>query len=170
MVKGVSTALASGDLVANQVYMLFYDGTNYQVRGVQAETLGAASGVTASAGNSSTLLATTAFVAGQAQRDAVLSKSAAYTVLTTDFGKNGQLIIYANATTASFIITLPTAATFGSTTLTYTLVVIKTDSSANTVTVKGSSAELINGANTDVLLTQYATHSYKSNGTQTFIV
>lgn len=34
LVKGVSTALVAGDLLANKFYVIVYDGTNFQVEGV----------------------------------------------------------------------------------------------------------------------------------------
>lgn len=73
---------------------------------------------------------------------------------------NSVLYQMANATSAAFTLTLPTTTTTG-----YTFVIMKTDSSANTVTVKAGAAGTINAANTYVLSTQYSWVAVVSNGT-----
>jgi hypothetical protein len=76
------------------------------------------------------------------------AKTGAYTILASD----ERALIRGDATTASFTITLP----LGSSVFAgYTITVMKSDSTANTVTVDGNGAETINGALTKVLGTQY---------------
>lgn len=66
-----------------------------------------------------------------------LSKTANYTILSTDFAAGKQPIIdlSVDATAGNVTITLPTASSFGG----YTIYVTKTDVSANTVTISGLS-------------------------------
>ena len=101
-----------------------------------------------------------------AKKDNVLTKTSDYTIVMSDFANNNIIIVYANATAANFIITLPLAAA----TVGYKIKVIKTDNSANTVTVKGNGSQLINGINTFVLSTQFSTVEIHSNGTQNYIL
>lgn len=100
------------------------------------------------------------------KKNNILSKTSVYTVVMSDFVNNNRLIIYANATTASFIITLPLAASLSG----YEIQVIKTDTTANIVTVKGNGTQLINSANTFVLSTQFSNVTIQSNGTQNYII
>lgn len=81
--------------------------------------------------------------------------SATYTVSTTS-----DYILLANATSGAFTITLPAAASVPG----QVYLVKKTDSSGNAVTVKGNGAELIDGANTNVLSSQYALVRVVSTG------
>ena len=97
-------------------------------------------------------------------KGARLTKTAAYTILLSDFGTNGHLLLEVDASAGAVTITLPTAVT----SLGYTPKVVKSDASANAVTVKGNGAELINAANTDVLSTQYASGIYDTNTTKWF--
>lgn len=85
----------------------------------------------------------------------VASKTTTYTATDADG------VILCNATSAAFTVTLPTAV--GRTGKRYSL--IKTDSSANAITVDPSGAETINGDTTVSLATQYATLAIVSNGT-----
>ena len=78
----------------------------------------------------------------------VLAKTAAYTVLVADDGK----LVDADATTAAFTVTLPTVASAGDG---FIIAIKKTDSSANAVTVDAAGAELIDGATTKVLASQF---------------
>lgn len=71
-----------------------------------------------------------------------------------------------NATAGAFTITLPPAAT--ATDQVY--VVVKTDASANAVTVKGNGSELINGANTFALSAQYNVARFWCDGTQWYLI
>ncbi len=97
-------------------------------------------------------------------REQNMTKTASYQVLETDFGNNGQLTIYANATNGPFIITCPPAANMNK----LILNVVKVDGTPNEVTVKGSGSEKIGAANTDILNTQYQTQTYRSSGVQIF--
>lgn len=119
----------------------------------------ATTGATQLAGDNSTRLATTAFVANVV-KEAILSKFGDYTVSMVDFGSSGRMIIYVDATTISTVITIPSVANL----LGYTINVVKTDATANTVTVTGSAN--INGASTKVLTTQYEFTEIHSNNTQ----
>lgn len=85
------------------------------------------------------------------------SKTANYTVLTTDRGKT----IYCDASGGAFTITLPAAATA---TDGFEVAVIKTDSSTNAVTIDGDGAETINGTTTYALGGQYSAASLRCNG------
>ncbi len=87
------------------------------------------------------------------------------TLTANDYGANGQLTVLLDATTAAFTLTLPSAASV----LGLTTNVVKTDASANTITIKGNGTELINNANTDTTLsTQNSSFILKSNGTKHF--
>lgn len=100
----------------------------------------------------------------QSNRSNSLTLTGARSLNSDDFGDSGELIIYANVTAANLTITCPTASSM----IGLTLIVIKTDSSANTVTVKGKESELINSSNTDILSTQFQSGTYKSNGIQLY--
>jgi hypothetical protein len=89
-----------------------------------------------------------------------VSLTAAATLTTAD------LVALCNATSASFIVTLPTAASAAN----KIFVAKKTDASANTVTLKGDGAELIDAANTTVLTAQWQVVRVYSNGTQWYII
>ncbi|BFM42663.1 hypothetical protein CFS9_13040 [Flavobacterium sp. CFS9] len=101
-----------------------------------------------------------------AKKNNYLTKTADYTIVLNDFPNNNCLLIFADATTAAFTITLPTALSSNG----YEVTVIKTDASANSVTVKGNGSQLINASNTQVLAAQYDKINVKSNGVQNFII
>lgn len=82
-----------------------------------------------------------------------------YAILATD-----QCVL-CNATGAAFTATLPAVASVPTGTV---IVVIKTDSSGNAVTVDGSGAETINGSATDSLATQYTVRRYFTDGVTWF--
>jgi hypothetical protein len=85
------------------------------------------------------------FRAGQGYLGNLVTKTAAYTITSAD-----QTVL-ANATTAAFTVTLPTA--IGSTGQLFTIK--KTDSSANAVTVATTLSQTIDGAATKSLALQY---------------
>jgi len=131
-------------------------------------------------GTNSTAGATTQVTSGVAFREALyylqnqvnasaldnnLTKTANYTVLATDYGRNGMLTIFSDATAGAVTITLEAASTMAG----KTVHVVKTDASANAVTVKGNGTTNINMANTMVLGSQYERSNIKSNGTQYYI-
>lgn len=93
----------------------------------------------------------------------VTSKSAAATLTVNDAG-----FVVCDATTASFQITLPTAASCNG----YTYTFMKSDATVNTVNLKPTGAELLDGLNTVIstLKFRYQTITIKSNGTSWFIV
>lgn len=101
--------------------------------------------------------------------DGNISKTANYTILAADYGRNGILNVYVNATAGAVQIELEAAASMGTATTTKIVNVIKTDASANAVTIKGNGATLINAANTYLITAQYDNASVKSNGTQYYI-
>jgi len=84
-----------------------------------------------------------------------VTKTANYTATTSDG------IIRCDATGGTFQITLPAAASSSGT----TLYVKKVDSSANAVTIKGNSSELIDLANTFLLVNPGDTLQIYCNGT-----
>ena len=88
----------------------------------------------------------------------VISKSANYTVLTTDKGK----WIEVDASSGAVTITLPAVA---DATNGFFVYVQKADSSANIVTVDGNGAETINGSPTFELPNQYDTGLFTTDGT-----
>lgn len=73
-------------------------------------------------------------------------------------------VIFANATTAGFSVTLPAASATAS------VVVKKVDASVNTVTVVPPGAQTIDGAASHVLSTQFASAHFQSDGTNWFLV
>jgi len=92
--------------------------------------------------------------------DNVLAKSAAYTVVVSDFGSNGNATIYVDTTSGSIAITLPTAAIMNG----YTANIIKVTNDINSVVVTAT----INGITNDVLSNQFDAGTYKSNGTMIY--
>lgn len=91
---------------------------------------------------------------------AITTKTAAYTLLITDS------VILANATSAAFTLTLPSAV--GIEGRQYTLK--KIDSSANAVTVDANGTQTIDGALTFSLATQYQSITIVSDGANWMII
>jgi len=119
---------------------------------------------TPTAGDNDTSIATTQFVQSALSlfkgSDTVLAKSAAYAVVLSDFGSNGNVTIYADTTSGNIAITLPSAAVMNG----YTANIIKASSDINSVVVTAT----INGITNDVLSNQYDAGTYKSNGSLIF--
>src|SRR3990167_9682196 len=86
----------------------------------------------------------------------ILSKTANYTVLV---GDGDDVIIFADATAASFTLTLYTAVGNSG----RQVRVVKTDSTANTVTIDPNGSQTWNGATTKVLGRQYEAANGVSN-------
>lgn len=92
------------------------------------------------------------------------------TIAMADFGNSDTLVIYGAATTTGRTLTLPSAVNMDG----FTIIVIRTDATGQTLTIKGNGSEDISSvsgtANTDVFAgsTQYQTRTYKSNGTKIF--
>jgi multisubunit Na+/H+ antiporter MnhF subunit len=86
----------------------------------------------------------------------VATKTGNYTLTSND------ATIFADATTGAITITLPAIASVHSGRV---FSVKKIDSSVNTVTLKGNGAELIDGANTQVITSQWKDLTVKSGGT-----
>jgi len=85
-----------------------------------------------------------------------LNKSANYTVLPANFGSNGMVTVYVDASAGAVNITLPSVANL----MNRTVEVIKIDSTSNPVNVIGT----INGSPDDLLPLTYSSARYKSNG------
>jgi len=90
----------------------------------------------------------------------VLAKTTTYTILNTD------KVITADATSAAFTLTLPTAVGITGRVLT----IKKIDSTLNQVTIDGSGSETIDGALNKKLSTQYESMKIVSNGTNWIIL
>lgn len=89
------------------------------------------------------------------------SKSANYTVLTTDKG----FLVLVDASSGAVTVTLPAAATAADGFFIY---VMKTDNSTNAVTVDGDGAETIDGQTTFTLGNQYDAGLFVTNATAWF--
>lgn len=96
-----------------------------------------------------------------------LSRFEDYTVLISDFGANGELIIYVNTTSTSVNITLPSASSMSPSNKTYRLIVIKQDTSVNSVNILGGATN-INGATTYTITGSYGSVEITSNSFQYF--
>lgn len=81
------------------------------------------------------------------------AKTAAYTMLTSDFAVTGD------ATTAAFTVTLPPATNTG-----MLVHIKKVDASVNAVTVSRAGTDTIEGATTQTLATQYASTTLIADG------
>lgn len=91
---------------------------------------------------------------------AVVTKTGGYLAALTDN------LILVDATTGSIIIDLPAAATSTG----HIFIVKKIDNTANTVTIRGHLAELIDGVNTQVISSQWTSITLVSNGTASYII
>lgn len=89
------------------------------------------------------------------------AKTTDYTVLTTDKG----FIVLVDASSGAVTVTLPAAATAADGFYVY---VMKTDSSANVVTIDGDSSETIDGQTTLILGNQYDAAMVVTNATTWF--
>jgi hypothetical protein len=90
----------------------------------------------------------------------VQNKTAAYTVLSTDG------VVLGDASGGAFTFTLPTAASISGRLIT----LMKTDSSANRITIDGNGSETINGDTTRILGAQYSFLRLVSDGTNWLII
>lgn len=90
----------------------------------------------------------------------ISTKTASFTIGSFDS------VILADATTAPFTITLPTASSKTGRTLTFK----KIDASVNTVTIDGNGTETIDGATTKIIIAQWSSVTIVSNGTSWFII
>lgn len=88
------------------------------------------------------------------------------TVTATTTALSTDCTIFADATAGAIIVNLPAAA--GASGQVYT--VKKIDASANTVTIDPNGAELIDGAATKAIATQYNAFTFQSTGSQWFIL
>jgi hypothetical protein len=91
---------------------------------------------------------------------AISIKTGNYTAMLSDN------VLLGDATAAGFIFTLPSAASATGQVFFFK----KIDASVNIVTVKGNLAELIDGSNTFLISTQYASVTVVSDGTQWWII
>ncbi len=91
--------------------------------------------------------------------ETVLTKTTTYPVVAAD----ARALILADASGGAFTITLP----LGSTVFAgYSVIITKSDSSSNAVTVDGNGAETINGTATRSLTLQYQAEKYIWEGTE----
>lgn len=88
--------------------------------------------------------------------------STTYTVLLSDFGTNGRLYLYVNAASGAVTVNLPSSASMAG----YSLSVIKTDNSANSVTIDPFGSEMVNQATTYNISGQNSNITITSDGTQ----
>jgi hypothetical protein len=128
---------------------------------------GAISTVTAAVDTNTTQAATTAFVIGQGyqkaglgQTLAISTKTAAYTLVSTD------ATILSDATSAGFIVTLPAAASNSGRIYN----IKKIDATGNVVTVDANGSETIDGSLSQTLDAQWESITIQSNGTAWFIL
>lgn len=91
---------------------------------------------------------------------AISIKTGNYTAMLSDN------VLLGDATSGAIIFTLPSAASA----VGQVFFLKKIDSSGNVVTVKGNFSELIDGSNTFLINTQYATVTVVSNGTQYYVI
>lgn len=93
------------------------------------------------------------------------AQSADFTITSSSFGPNGVTTYYVDASAGAVEVTLPSALNmYGK--LVY---IIKTDATANAVTIKGAGITNINQANTYPLTTQNSNACVQSDGTQYWI-
>lgn len=97
--------------------------------------------------------------------EGVLTKTANYTITSADYGNNGVLVIYADASAGPITIELEAATAM----YRKMVKVIKTDASANSVTLKGNGTTLINDSNTLPLTGKNQNATLHSNNTQYYI-
>lgn len=90
-------------------------------------------------------------------RQTVLVKSASATIAVTE----RELIIAANATAAAITLTLPTCALAKNG---FKITVLKSDNSANTVSIIRAGSDLLNGATTWVISNQFESSAFVSDG------
>lgn len=91
---------------------------------------------------------------------ATVTKTGSYVATTSDG------LIICDATLGNMIIDLPAAATSTG----HVFIVKKIDATANTVTIRGHLAELIDASNTQVISSQWTSVSLVSNGTASYII
>lgn len=96
----------------------------------------------------------------------VTSRTKLVTVTTTYTVVADTYYVRADATSAGFTITLPTAAEIAGRQIT----IKKIDSSANIVTVDGWSSETIDGAANKTIISPYVSYTFISNGSNWEII
>ncbi len=101
----------------------------------------------------------TGFLSG-GQLSNIVSKTSAYTATSNDY------TITCDATSAAFTLTLPAAASHTG----RILIIKKTDSSVNAVTVDGDSSETIDGATTYDLRVRYQSITIQSDGSNWHVI
>jgi len=150
-----NVASTTGSSLSSPVTALIVNGANVTIAGQ----------LTIPNGTVSTSAVNLAQLQSYTSKDVNLSKTANYTVLTTDFGQNGTVTLFVDATSGAVTVTLPSSSAMVGNTIN----VIKTDGTANTVTVKGDGSTNINQANTYLLSAQNSNVTIKSNSTQYWI-
>lgn len=100
------------------------------------------------------------------KKENVLNRTANHTISLADFVNSSTLVIYCDATSGSFTLTLPSAATF----VGYTVHVFLTTATSNTVTLQPTGGELIDSSPNYAFSGQYKNIALKSNGIKFFLV
>lgn len=145
---------ATERIVVNSTEVTFRQGTNYiQIRApvLTGQWL-------LSTPDKSGVIATTTDV----QLAGIRNITANLTVTLAMFGTNGTLVIVANAGTAAITVTVPASIPAG-----YSIMLKKSDATANTVTISGNSSTY-NGNASDVISTKDTARTYQSTATSTF--
>lgn len=157
--NGVTTSAPSQDAV--------FDALALKANIDSPTFTGVPSGPTAAAGTNTTQFATTEFVRSNKALDRNFSITANATISTsaTNLPANGMITYFCNAASGAITLTLAGASNLQG----YTVHVIKTDSSANAVTIQAPAGVNINAANTFVLANQYERANIKSNATQFYL-
>ena len=146
VVKAAGAALDAGDLTAGDVAEVVYDGEQFQLVAVSVGP-SALRDIGTAAGNL-VALDGDGLVPASVIPSGVLAKTDDYTVTSADVRKT----LLCDASSAAFTVTLPD---LGSDDAGFTLGVMKTDSSANLVSVDGDGSDTINGGTSVVLGRQH---------------
>lgn len=93
-----------------------------------------------------------------------LNKTANYTVVSGDYGTNGEVVIFVNATSGNITITLQGHTSM----INKKVIVVKTDVSANSVTITGDTN--ISGGTTHIISNQYERATVTSNTNQYYLI
>lgn len=100
------------------------------------------------------------------KKENILNIVTNYTISLADFINSSTLVLYCDATSGSFTLTLPNAAAFAG----HTIHVVLTSNTLNTVTLQTTGSELINASSTFAFTGQYKNITLKSNGAKFFLI
>jgi hypothetical protein len=121
---------------------------------------------TATAGDNSTKIATTAYADAAANNSAsgfvnIYNTVTSVGLTSANWGNYGTLLVQADASAGAITVTLPAASTW----VGRRLIVKKIDSSGNVLTIDANGTETIDGLSGDTAIAQWTGVSYVSNGT-----